>query len=181
MAARYTVNGQEMSEEEFRNFTNGANAFGDSGFWNFQDRRNQRRWDHKPHLYQCYKDTPQGLWNEISFDDFKRDIDKQPKYKKEFWYVQSINGEYIIQSSPVVAIFYDHFKEIFLYMKADGVIAEHNCFKSEQDAMDAILNLENEKCGEHKLFSADGQLIMKWKPTFDNDSSIENTIDFSEN
>lgn len=176
MAARYTVNGQEMSEEEFKNFTNGANAFGNSGFWNFGNRR-QKRWDHKPHLYQCYKNTPNGLWNEISFTEFESDINKHPKYKNEFWYVQSVNGEYIIQSSPVVAIFYDHYKEIFLYMKSDGIIAEHNCFKSEQDAMDAILNLENEKCGEHKLFSTSGELIMSYKPIFDIDSSIENMND----
>lgn len=174
MATRYTVNGQEMSEEEFKNFTNGANAFGNSGFWNFQDRRNQRRWDHKPHLYQCYKNTPNGLWNEISFNEFKKDINNYPKFLKDFWYVQMINNEYIIQQSPVVAIFYDHVKNIFLYMKYDGVIAEHNCFESSDDAMAAIKDLEKEKCGEHKLFSTDGQLIMTWKPTFDNDSSIEN-------
>lgn len=174
MAARYTVNGQEMSEEEFKKFTNGANTFGNSGFWNFQNRQNQRRWDHKPHLYQCYKNTPNGLWNEISFNEFKKDINNYPKFLKDFWYVQMINNEYIIQQSPVVAIFYDHVKNIFLYMKYDGVIAEHNCFESSDDAMVAIRNLEKEKCGEHKLFSADGQLIMTWKPTFDNDSSIEN-------
>lgn len=163
MSARYTVNGQEMSEEEFRNFTNGANPFGNSGFWNFQQKQ-QKRWDHKPHLYQCYKDTPQGLWNEISFDDFKNDIGKSPKFKKELYYVQSTNNGYIIQNQPVVAIFYDHVNEIFLYMKHDGVIKESNCFKTEDDALDAINKLEEKKCGEHKLFSADGQFITSFMP-----------------
>lgn len=162
MGARYTVNGQEMSEEEFQKFQQ-EHGFGNSGFWNFKQRQ-QKRWDHKPHLYQCYKDTPQGLWNEISFDDFKYDTGKFPKFDKELYYVQSTNEGYMIRSQPVVAIFYDHINDIFLYMKDGGLIKEANCFDSDDSAIAAIKELEHKKCGEHKLFSADGSLLMTYMP-----------------
>ena len=155
MATRYTVNGQEMSEDEFQRFQQ------ENGFWNFGNRR-QRRWDHKPHLYQCYKDTPPNRWNEISFDDFKKDFDKLPKFTKDIFYVQSVNKEYVIKYQPVVAIFYNHMQDIFLYMKADGLIEERNCFASEADAFAAIKRLENKKCGEHHLFSATGDHILSY-------------------
>lgn len=174
MARRYTVNGQEMSEEEFRNFTNGANAFGDSGFWNFEQRK-QKRWDHKPHLYQCYKDTAPNRWNEITFDEFKKDFNKSPKFTKEFAFVQMANNEYIIQSCPVVAIFYNHTDDTFHYMKPDGVISEHNCFNNYDEAYNAVIELENKKCGKHTLFSASNEIIKVFMPDFNDDSSIENT------
>ena len=168
MATRYTVNGQEMSEEEFQKFQN------EYGFYNFGNRRQQKRWDHKPHLYQSYKDVAPNRWKEISIDEFKADIGKEPKYKKEFSYVQSINNEYIINTVPVVAIFYNHIDGNFHYMKSDGIISENNCFSSEKDAKAAILKLENKKCGEHKLFSASGELIKIFMPDFNDDSLSEN-------
>lgn len=154
MATRYNVNGQEMSEEEFQKFQE------ENGFFNFGfNQQKKRRWDHKPHLYQCYKNTVPDRWLEISLDDFEYDFHKKPKYLKHINYVQIINGQYNIIESPVVAIFYDHFNDVFLYMKADGLIKESNCFAADEEAFKAIQKLENKKSGKTLLFSANGEFI----------------------
>ena len=155
MAVKYTVNGQEMSEEEFYRFQE------ENGFYNFDNYNHQRRrWDHKPHLFQCYKNTAPNLWNEISIDEFNYDIGKKPKFLKSLCYVQMSNKDYYIISSPVVAIFYNHVNDEFLYMREGGLIDESNCFKDYDTALNAIKELENKKYGEHKLFSATGDFIM---------------------
>ena len=171
MAATYTVNGQQMTEEEFLRFQEEMNM-------NFGHHfRKKRRWDHKPHIYQGYKDVQPGLWQEISKDDLKHDTNRTPNFLKEFFYVQSINREYIIESFPVVAVFYDHINDDFLYMKPNGLISEHNCFKTEDDALNAILALENKKEGHHKVLDALGNIILEYDYVNDTDSSTENNSD----
>jgi hypothetical protein len=155
MGARYNINGQEFTEEEFRKFQE------ENGFFNFGNfgQRRQKRWDHKLHLYQCYKNTVPDRWLEISLDDFEYDYHKKPKFLKNIYYVQTINNQYNIVESPVVAVFYDHFNDVFLYMKADGIIKESNCFSSDEDALKAVQQLENKKSGKTILFSANGEFI----------------------
>ena len=156
MAARYTVNGQEMSEEEFQRFQQ------ENGFWNFGNHSRQRRWDHKPHIYQGYKDVAPNRWQEISIDDLKHDVNKSPKFLKKIYYVQSINREYTINEFPVVCIFYDHVNDKFLYGKPNGLIEERNCFETKDEAYNAILELEDKKRGDHYLLGYSGEVLMKY-------------------
>ncbi len=157
----YTVNGQQMSEEEFLKFQQ-ESGFNFGNFGNFN--RQRKRWDHKPHLYQCYKDTPQGLWNEISLKEFKNDINKEPKFLKQLSYVQKQNDTYIIKEQPVVAIFYNHASEEFLYMNETGIIAEHNCFETYDEAFNAVKKLESKKETMHTLYDSNGNILMQFKP-----------------
>lgn len=156
MSATYTVNGQQMTEEEFMRFQEEMGM-------NFGNHfRKKKRWDHKPHIYQGYKDVEPGLWKEISKDELKNDVNKTPKYLKEFYFVQTSGRDYMIESTPVVAVFYDHINDDFLYMKSNGIISEHNCFKSEDDAMNAIIALENKKEGHHRLLDVHGNIIIEY-------------------
>lgn len=169
MSTIYNVNGQQMSEEEFRKWQQ-ENGF-DFGFDNeFNRRRQKQQWDGKMHLYQCYKDTQPNIWLEISSDEFKRDIGKLPKFKKKLYYVQKENRDYVIIESPVVAVFYNHFEDIFLYMKEGGLIEEKNCFKTNEEALNGIKKLEKEKENIHTLFDASGNIIMTYKPENPNNS-----------
>lgn len=163
MAATYNVNGQEMTEEEFYKWQaeNGFN-FNFDGFGS--NRRRQKRWDHKMHIYQCYKDTYPNSWLEISEEELKRDIDKTPKFKKKLYYVQKVDRDYIIQESPVVAVFYNHMEDCFLYMKEGGVIKENNCFGSFEKAREAIDKMENEKCALHTLYDENFNILMQYMP-----------------
>lgn len=156
MATTYTVNGQEMTEEEFMKFQEEIGM-------NFGNHfRQKRRWDHKPHIYQGYKDVEPGLWQEISKDELKSDVNRTPKYLKEFYYVQQEGRDYIIQNFPVVIVFYDHIHDEFLYGKPNGLIAEGNCFKSEDEAMNAIMLLEDKKKGHHRLLDVHGNVILEY-------------------
>lgn len=161
MAATYNINGQQMTEEEFQKWQeeNGFN-FGFGG----HQRRHQRRWDHKMHIFQCYKDTHPNSWLEITEDELKRDIGKTPKFTKKLFYVQRVDRDYVIQESPVVAVFYNHMEDNFLYMKEGGLIAEKNCFKSFEDARKAIDEMENKKCGLHTLYDENLNVIMQYMP-----------------
>lgn len=160
MAATYNINGQQMTEEEFYKWQeeNGFN-FGFGGH-----RRQQRRWDHKMHIYQCYKDTIPNSWLEISKEDLKRDIGKEPKFTKTLFYVQKDGRDYIIQESPVVAVFYNHMEDNFMYMKEGGLIKEGNCFKSYEKAREAIDNMELKNFNKHTLFDVNGSIIMQYTP-----------------
>lgn len=159
MATTYNINGQQMTEEEFHKWQeeNGFN-FGFGGY-----RRQQRRWDHKMHIYQCYKDTVPNSWLEISKEDLKRDVGKEPKFTKTLFYVQKDGRDYIIQESPVVAVFYNHFEDCFMYMKEGGIIKENNCFSSEKKAREAIMNMEEQKKDTHTLFDQNGNVLMTYK------------------
>lgn len=170
----YNVNGHQMSEEEFREFQeqSGFN-FNFSGF-GFNQR--SKRWDHKPHLYQCYKNTHPGLWNEISLDELKKDINTSPKFLKTFSYVQSNAGEYIIKTQPVVVIFYNHQENDFLYMNESGIISEHNCFSSHNEALEAIKKLESKKENFHTLFDSNGNIIKQYLPEKSNDDSLSENM-----
>lgn len=168
MSATYNVNGQQMTEEEFRKWQQ-ENGF-DFGFGGGFHRRQKRQWDGKMHLYQCYKNTQLNSWLEISSDDFKRDMNKLPKFKKKLYYVQKDGRDYIVIESPVVAVFYNHIEDIFLYMKEGGIIEEKNCFKTEEDALTAIHKLEKEKENIHTLYDASGNIIMTYKPETPNES-----------
>lgn len=162
MSATYNVNGQQMTEEEFRKWQqdNGFNFnFEGSGF----HRRERQQWDGKMHLYQCYKNTQPNYWLEISLDDFKRDMNKVPKFKKKLFYVQKDGRDYIINESPVVAVFYNHIEDNFLYMKSGGLIEEKNCFKTEDEANEAIKKLEKEQEGIHILYDVNGDIIKTYK------------------
>ena len=160
MATTYNINGQQMTEEEFQKWQeeNGFN-FGFGGH-----RRQQRRWDHKMHIYQCYKDTIPNSWLEISKEDLKRDIGKEPKFTKTLFYVQKDGRDYIIQESPVVAVFYNHMEDNFMYMKEGGLIKEGNCFKSYEKAREAIDNMELKNFNKHTLFDVNGSIIMQYTP-----------------
>lgn len=168
MSATYNVNGQQMTEEEFRKWQqeNGFNFGFGGGF----HRRQKQQWDGKMHLYQCYKNTQPNSWLEISSDDFKRDMDKLPKFKKKLYYVQKDGRDYIVIESPVVAVFYNHIEDIFLYMKEGGIIEEKNCFKTKEEALIAIHKLEKEKENIHTLYDASGNIIMTYKPETPNES-----------
>lgn len=161
MATTYNINGQQMTEEEFLKWQeeNGFN-FGFSG-----EQKRQRRWDHKMHIYQCYKDTYPNKWLEISEEELKKDIGKTPKFTKKLFYVQKIDREYIIQESPVVAVFYNHIEDVFLYMKEGGIIKENNCFSTEKKAREAIDNMEEKRKGLHTLYDINGNVLMTY--TFD--------------
>lgn len=160
MASRYTVNGQEMSEEEFRAWQE-TSGFRFGGGFNAQ----RQKWDRKMHLYQCYKNTPQGLWNEIDIDEFKYDTNKVPNFTKKFFYINRDNRDYDIIEMPAAAIFYDHVNDKFLYMKIGGLIAEESCFATSEDALSAINKIEAERYNTHTLYDANGNVIMIWKPT----------------
>lgn len=168
MSATYNVNGQQMTEEEFRKWQQ-DNGF-DFGFSGGFHRRQKQQWDGKMHLYQCYKNTQLNSWLEISSDEFKRDMDKLPKFKKKLYYVQKDGRDYIVIESPVVAVFYNHIEDIFLYMKEGGIIEEKNCFKTEEEALKAIHKLEKEKENTHTLYDASGNIIMSYKPETPNES-----------
>lgn len=156
MATTYTVNGQQMTEEEFMRFQEEMNMNFDSHF------KKKRRWDHKPHIYQGYKDVEPGLWKEISKDELKQDVNRTPKYLKEFYFVQISGRDYMIESAPVVAVFYDHINDDFLYMKSNGIISEHNCFGDESSAINAIIALEDKKKGHHRLLDVHGNIILEY-------------------
>jgi hypothetical protein len=160
MATTYNINGQQMTEEEFHKWQeeNGFN-FGFGGH-----RRQQRRWDHKMHIYQCYKDTVPNSWLEITKEDLKRDIGKEPKFTKTLFYVQKNGRDYIIQESPVVAVFYNHMEDNFMYMKDGGLIKESNCFKTYERAREAIDNMEAKNYNKHTLFDVNGNVIMQYIP-----------------
>ena len=116
------------------------------------------------HIYQCYKDTHPNSWLEISEEELKRDVNKTPKFTKKLFYVQRVDRDYIIQESPVVAVFYNHMEDEFFYMKEGGLIAEKNCFKSFEDARKAIIEMENKKCGLHTLYDENLNVIMQYMP-----------------
>lgn len=168
MAATYNINGQQMTEEEFQKWQE------ENGFnFGFGRYRKQRRWDHKMHIYQCYKNTVPDNWLEISEEDIKRDVGKTPKFTKKLYYVQKNGQEYIIQESPVVAVFYDHMEDVFLYMKEGGIIEEKNCFSTFEKAMKAIREMEDKKSGTHTLYNIDGSIIKIYQPKKDEEIKKE--------
>lgn len=155
-----------MTEEEFRAWQQSTGFNFGSGFGGGFGARHQK-WDKRMHLYQCYKNTPQGLWNEIDIEEFKYDTNKSPKYLKKFFYIQQDNRDYEVIEQPSAAIFYDHVNDKFLYMKSGGLIAEESCFATVDDALSAIDKIEAERYNTHTLYDENKNVIMVWKPTND--------------
>ena len=155
----FNINGERHTfetDEEFRNFTR---SYGGDPFAGFG--RGPRVWDGKSHIFQCYKKTIPNKWIPILSDELYKDTGVKPKYigQSPFTFEKTESGEYEIFQIPAVCIFWNHDTLEFMYAKNNGIVKEKDLYSTQDDAMNAIRDVERQECGKTRLYSQSGTFI----------------------
>jgi len=100
-------------------------------------------------IWQCYKNVPQGRWQQIPRNEIKDDVGLLPKYiDSSICFIKQNGRDYYIHEMYNKCAFYIHQNKKYAYMIDNGLIDETMCFSDYDSALSNIKKSESANSGK---------------------------------